>query len=334
MQSLFLAIAVLFALGASAVGLFAVGNRQWLWQDTFHIRVGFTQIRGVEPGTRVRVQGRDAGEVETVQLPDAPGNPVTVRLRLDGKLRSLIRADATAQIVTEGMVGGKVVEIDPGSTSAEPIENDALIASRTAPELTDLLGQVGKALDGVSNGSLAKLAKDDEAYQELLKTVKQAQGAISSLRQNADAMKAMPIVRSYVKDSSKELIRPECERHRSWFHESELFEPGRAILTADGKAKLDEVIPWFDSLKKKNSEVVVASFADPSTESEWAYGLTQKQSESVLAYLTNHHRVQKMGWFSKRKVTAVGCGASPSPVPEVPPLPAPRVELLVFVPPQ
>jgi hypothetical protein len=48
--------------------------------------------------------------------------------------------------------------------------------------------------------------------------------------------------------------------------------------------------------------------------------------------LKNQHSVQKMGWFSSRRVDAVGLGASPPPVPEKEPLPPARIEVLVFVP--
>jgi phospholipid/cholesterol/gamma-HCH transport system substrate-binding protein len=331
---LLLGVAIFLGLSVSAVGLFAVGNRQWLWQDTLRVQVGFPSIRGVEVGTRVRVLGRDAGEVESVELPAAPGGEVIVRLRLDRSLRGLIRADARAQIVAEGMVGGKVIEINPGSATSGPVADNGVIAAAPGADLTELLSQVGKIVEGLGNGSLGRLVKEDEAYQEAVKAMKQAQAALVSVKQNADAMKEMPLVRNYVKDAAKELIRPECDRHRQWFRESDLFEPGRAVLTPEGRGRLDELVPWLNGLKHKGSEVVVATFAHPSTEVDWARGLTQKQSESVVAYLKDQHRVQKMGWFSKRKVAALGCGAAESPVPENPPLPAPRIEVLVFLPPQ
>src|SRR5262249_59067430 len=109
-------------------------------------------------------------------------------------------------------------------------------------------------------------------------------------------------------------------------------ELGGAVLTVEGRKRLDELVPWLEGLKHKGSEVVVVAFAHPSVEGDWARGLTQKQSESVVAYLTDHHAVQKMGWFSKRKVLPLGCGTDSSPIPETPPLPVPRVEVLVFVP--
>jgi phospholipid/cholesterol/gamma-HCH transport system substrate-binding protein len=333
-QAVVLGVAVLTGLVLGAVGLFAVGSRQWLWQDTFHVRVGFARIHGVEPGTRVRILGREAGEVEAVDLPAAPSGEVMLRLRLDGRLRHLVRADASAQIVSEGMVGGKVVEINPGSDSAEPVANDAVIAARPTTELTDVLGQVSHALNGIGNGegSLGKLVKTDEAYQELVRLLRQGRGTMTSLQQNADAFKGLPLVRGYVKDPLRELVRPDCERNRKWFPESDLFEPGHAVLTAPGRKRLDDVVPWLDGLKHKGSEVVVAAFAHPTVDSDFARALTEKQSAAICDYLTEHHAVQKMGWFSRRRVVPVGCGTESFPTAEKESLPVPRVELLVFVP--
>ena len=51
-------------------------------------------VRGVEVGTRVRVQGIDAGEVESVEPPATPGGDVMLRMRLAGELRKLFAVAA------------------------------------------------------------------------------------------------------------------------------------------------------------------------------------------------------------------------------------------------
>ena len=352
-QALVLAATVLTGLALATAGLFAVGSRQWLWGDSFHVRVQFRQIRGVEPGTRVRVLGKEAGVVEEVRLPDTPSGEVTLRLRLDSReMRRLVRKDATAQIVAEGMVGGKVIEILPGSDAAGPVDDDAVIASQPTAELTDLLGEVGSALQGISNGkgSLGKLVNDPTLYQQGVKLLEdgqktmallqqvgvrvaeQSQGTMTALRQDADAIRAMPIIRGYVQDPHKLLVRPDCERNRRWFAEADLFEPGHAVLTSPGKKRLDDLVPWLEGLKHKGSEVVIVAYAAPAAKQDVARTLTQKQSEAVYDYLTGNHAVQKMGWFSRRKVTPVGMGTDPPPESDRDSLPPARVEVLVFVP--
>jgi phospholipid/cholesterol/gamma-HCH transport system substrate-binding protein len=347
-QAVILGISVLLAFGLGVFGLFAVGSRQWLWGDRFHVRVGFQQIQGVEVGTPVRILGRNAGEVESVDLPDTPTGPVMVRLRLDGKLRQLVRADATAQVVTEGMVGGKVVEVTPGTDAAAAVGEDALIKSVPGSDLAAVTRQVEAAvsqgkqalekidgiLGGVSkgDGSLGKLVKNDEAYAELVRSIRQVKGTMASLKENADALKQMPIVRGYVRDAQTLLVHPECVRHRTWFREADLFEPGQAILTAEGRRRLDALVPWIEGFnKEKGSDVVVAAYANADADPDFAQALTQKQSEAVSEYLVNQHHVHKLGWFSRRKVSPIGLGTSPPPTPEKEPLPAPRVEILAFV---
>src|ERR1700676_4449564 len=89
LQMLVLGTAVLIGLGLAGFVLSSVGNRQWLWSDTFHLLVGFRQIQGVEAGTRVRVLGRDAGEVEKILLPELPSGEIVLVLRLDDRVRLL-----------------------------------------------------------------------------------------------------------------------------------------------------------------------------------------------------------------------------------------------------
>jgi phospholipid/cholesterol/gamma-HCH transport system substrate-binding protein len=325
---------VLAALVLGIVGLFAVGSRHWPWNEPFAVRTGFPRIAGVEKGTRVRVQGVDAGEVERVDFPDQLGGNVILRLRLDRKMRGLIRADATAQIVGEGLVGGKVVEIDPGR-AAEPLVENALIASKPTPELTDVLAQVNAALKDIrdSEGTLSKLVKDPEAYAALLSLLQQSHDTMRTIQQDADAIKRLPLVGGYVEDPTALLVRPGCERNRQVFAESELFEPGRATLTAQGKQRLDDLAPWLAGLKHKGSEVVVVAYADPKGQrGSHIQMLTRQQSEAVCAYLKGQHAIQKMGWFSSRKVTPLGMGTNPPPAPEKDRLPPARVEVVVFVP--
>ena len=334
-QAVLLGFVALLGLGLAATGVFAVGNGQWLWSDTFHVTVGFPEIRGVEAGTEVRVQGIKAGLVEAIEAPSGPRGNVVLHLKLAGHLRHLIRADARVQIVGEGMIGGKVLEIDPGTAAAQPVADDAQLTSKPSVELADVLVQVNMALDDIrqGQGTLGKLLKDPQAYSDLLALLQQSKGTMATFQQDAEALKSMPLVRNYIEDPEALLVRPNCERNRQVFLESDLFEPGRAVLTTDGRRRLDELAPWLAGLKQKGSEVVVVAYADSRTPSaSVARTLTKKQSEAVCDYLKGQHAVQKMGWFSSRKVAALGLGTSPPPMPEKEPLPSGRIEVLVFVP--
>jgi phospholipid/cholesterol/gamma-HCH transport system substrate-binding protein len=350
LQALALGAIVLAALLLGVAGVFSVGSRGWYGKDALHVRSGFKEIRGVEVGTRVRIQGIDAGEVVQILPPDSPDGNVILRLRLKGDYRHLVRGGSEVQILSEGMIGGKVVEIrpprkKPGESAPDMTAavEDAMLASAPSSELSDVLGEVGSALKGIQTGegTLGKLAKDPRAYEALVgliqnstDAVDRSKDAMAAIQRDAEALKKVPIIGGYVEDPVALLVRGNCERNRRTFSESELFESGRAVLTAKGREKLDELGPWLSGLKHKGSEIVVVAYADPTikAEAKTALNVTRQQSEAVVDYLKKQHSAHKLGWFSSRKVVALGQGVNAPPVPEREPLPPARVEVVVFVP--
>src|SRR5262245_17827465 len=176
------------ALGVmTGFGVGQVARRQWRTQKTFSVRAEFGVINGLDVGDRVRVQGIDAGVVEAVAPPRVPGQPVTLVFRIDERLRPLVRSNAVARIVSEGVVGAKVVEIVPGRPDAPPVAPGGAIATEQPTEMVDLLRQASASLrrvDAVAaaaerslgdvqavaasirrgEGSLGRLVHDDEAY--------------------------------------------------------------------------------------------------------------------------------------------------------------------------
>ena len=82
---------VLAVLALAGFGITQVARRQWRTQKTFHVRADFPTIGGVGAGQRVRIQGVDAGVVESIVPPTVPGKPVRLVFRIDEKLRPLVQ---------------------------------------------------------------------------------------------------------------------------------------------------------------------------------------------------------------------------------------------------
>lgn len=339
-----------------------VAGRQWRVQRTFPVRAEFATIGGVEVGSRVRVQGMDAGVIEAVVPPAAPGGTVGLVFRVDERLRGLVRSDAAARIVTEGVVGAKVVEIIPGRPDAPPLRRDGRIASEAPIELNDLLKKARASLariDAVADaaerglgeinaiaatvrkgeGSLGKLVQEDEAYRKLVNLSERGERTLGDLEDNLAALKQTWPLSRYFRDRAffdrdRVLFRPNAERDSRTLRQDELFEPGRAVLTVPGRRKLDEVGAWFKKVKRPASEVVIAAFTDDPRDPDLAQILTQEQADAVRKYLASKHAIDSAGWFSARKVAAVGFGtdAPRAGSDSGSTLPARRVEIILFTP--
>ena len=352
---------VLAVLALAVVGLRQISGRNWGWQPTFRVQAGFPTIGGIEVGAKVRVQGIDAGVVEAITPPSLPGRPVILRFRLYERLRPLVRVDATARIVPSSLVGAKVVEIVPGSVEAAVVADGGSIAVESPLELVDLMKQASASLrrvDAVAQaaergllevnaiaasiregkGSLGKFVKDDEAYQKMMALGDHGTKAIDDLDQNLAALKrTWPLSRYFddkgFYDRDRVLFKPGSERESRTLSADDLFEPGRSVLTAGGRKRLDDMAAWFTKTMRPRSEVVIAAFTNDGRDQELSQILTQEQADAVRKYLVARHQIDSSGWFSSRKVAAVGFGSqAPRSSPGDPSDPPRRVEVIVFTP--
>ena len=342
-------------------GVQRVHQREWNSQPTFRVLSGFQTIGGVEVGSKIRIQGIDAGLVEAISPPTVPGRPVLVTLRIDERLRSLVRSDTTAKIVLQGVIGSKVIELVPGRPDAPPLAASALLPAENPIELADLVNEAAATLKRVDiaarsaeqgmneiasvasairagKGTLGKLASDDEVYQKIVTMSDRGTKTIDDLGENLAALKrTWPLSRYFdgkgFYDRDNILFKPGSERASRTLSADDLFRPGQAILTDRGCKRLDEVGAWFQKAKQTKSEVVIAAFTDDAQGADLARILTQEQADSVRNYLVSKHAINASGWFGSRKVAAVGFGAqAPQVAANDPAVPARRVEVILFTP--
>jgi phospholipid/cholesterol/gamma-HCH transport system substrate-binding protein len=342
-QAVLLGLIVLTGLALAAGGLFLIGGREWYGADVFHVRAGFHEIRGVEVGTRVRLKGMDAGEVETVLPPERLDDPVVLRLKLKGEYRRLLRSDAVVRIENDGLVGGKVLEIKSARTPSTAATGDFVAEDQLLQgDSSDLMEDVAAAINSIreGKGSLGKFITDTRAHDAFVdmvhqgtKTLAKSEETATTLQQDADALKRVPVLGAYIEDPTALLQRYKGDRQRRIYNAADLFEPGRAVLSEQGRQHLDGLAPWLRTMKRPGSDVVIVAYADPhSVNPQAAHALTRQESETVCDYLKTKQGVQKIGWFSSRKVTPLGLGVEPPPTPEAEPLPPDRVEIQIFTP--
>ncbi len=372
-RSLLLGGITLAGLILATLGLFAIGQKQQIWQRHFTVVVQMPNAGGIDVGTRVRIQGIQAGQVEKVQLPQERGGPVLLHLSLEERFRGLLGADARAEIQSEGLIGGKVLEIHPGSASAGVLSPSTIIPGQVDPLMENLRGLAQKSqgvlhdmqelaqqlrrLSQRSESLVEDLRKLSERTQsalaeaenlmrevrtgqgplgsEIVTSIKQLQSTGASIQFSLEALKQMPVVGRYLDVSTRLLIRPNYEKHMIQFKEEDLFPPGRALFTPDGLGRLDQ---WakteLQRFKQKGSEIVIVAYQQGAQDPQAAEVLTQRQAEAVRTYLIDHHKIDKLGWFTWRTVQALGMGTKlPPGEPISPPPPNNRLEIIVFVPP-
>jgi hypothetical protein len=128
-------IFVAFALAALSIGIFLIGNKEFLFTPTYVLKTDFQNVGGLDKGAEVRVGGIHEGTVSRIDLPAEPGGKVTVEMKLHTATENLIRKDSLASIKTEGLLGDKYVEISFGTEKAASLGNNDEVAGEVPVDL-------------------------------------------------------------------------------------------------------------------------------------------------------------------------------------------------------
>ena len=98
---------VVLALLCLSVGIFLIGNKEFLFSPTYRLKTDFQNVGGLNNGAEVRVGGIHEGTISRVDLPTEPGGKVTIVMKLHSSTQNVIRKDSIASIKTEGLLGNK-----------------------------------------------------------------------------------------------------------------------------------------------------------------------------------------------------------------------------------
>jgi phospholipid/cholesterol/gamma-HCH transport system substrate-binding protein len=104
-------------------------------------------VNGLAPGTQVRVEGFDAGQIKSIALPDRPSGKFRVRLEIIEKLHKLVREDSVATVETDGVVGDKFLLIHHGSDGSPEAKNGSTIPSKEPIGLSAVMAEVSGVID-------------------------------------------------------------------------------------------------------------------------------------------------------------------------------------------
>jgi phospholipid/cholesterol/gamma-HCH transport system substrate-binding protein len=132
------------------IGLFLIGDRRLMFAERFYVQSEFEGLAGLQAGAPVRVSGMNAGEVIAIAIPTSPAGRFRVRMRVREELHPLVRTNSVASIQTDGIVGNRIVQIEPGSETHPPVANEGLIVGQEPFDFADLLARGRDTIDNVN----------------------------------------------------------------------------------------------------------------------------------------------------------------------------------------
>jgi phospholipid/cholesterol/gamma-HCH transport system substrate-binding protein len=170
--------------------IFLIGSKQNMFGDTFMIYGTFNNVSGLNVGNNIRFSGINVGTVEQITI--ISDTVIRVDMRMKGKIKPFLKADAIATIGSDGLMGDKLVFIKSGSPqvstlltagsqirTANPIDMEKVMSNFTNVATnaniitTELAGMAIQIRKG--NGTISKLLYTDDLSRSLEGTASNAE---------------------------------------------------------------------------------------------------------------------------------------------------------------
>lgn len=116
--------------------LYMIGRNQHLFKPTFSLKAVVDNVNGLLPGNNVRFKGINVGTVKSIDMIN--DTAIYINMVINNNMKPYIKKNALTSIGTDGLMGNKLIQINPQEGIAESVEEGDVIYSQS-PVGTDEL---------------------------------------------------------------------------------------------------------------------------------------------------------------------------------------------------
>ncbi|HEX6133194.1 MAG TPA: MlaD family protein [Longimicrobiales bacterium] len=192
---------VLISLLLLGYGVYRVGQVFDIFASRYELSTLVPSALGLRPGAPVTLAGQRIGQVRAIEfIPierKTGGNNLRVVIAVAHEVQDQIRADSRAFLRTQGLLGDKFVDIEPGSSGARILQPGDTLAAGESLDIDQFLTMAAGALDqatgivanlqdltgGLSRGegTMGALLQDDQLYANLNAATFEMRGVLAEI---------------------------------------------------------------------------------------------------------------------------------------------------------
>jgi len=117
--------------------LYMIGKDRNMFGNTFVLRTRFENVQGLVPGNNVRYAGIEVGTVRRMDI--LSDTLIEVQMVIQNRMKYFIKKNAITSIGTDGLMGNKVINIEPAGREAMAVQEEDILASRRAVNTDEML---------------------------------------------------------------------------------------------------------------------------------------------------------------------------------------------------
>ncbi len=224
-NTLVLGVFVTIGMILLVVAVYFIGSKRNLFSSTFHVYAAFSDVNGLQKGDNVRFRGITVGSVKSITV--SSDSIIKVEMIVEQNMKQFIKRKALASIVTDGLMGNKIVIIrNIDSSSTVIAENDTLKTMHPI-DLEDVTRKLRASNDNIVNitsnlsnitdkinkgkGPLGVLLMDTvlaknikESVRHIKESAKNIRKGSANINQETEALKHNFLFRRFFKKLEKE----------------------------------------------------------------------------------------------------------------------------------
>ena len=217
-----------------------------LFSNNYKYYAYYDQVGGIQTASHVMIYGVKVGSVTKVTLDEDPSKGVELELSIDRRYR--IPADSKAKIFSNGVMGGKAVDIVMGS-SPEYIEDGGTLASEVGVDIIDMAGSELEFFKGKITEVVGSLTTTLNGINSLLEDNSKN---LNSIVANVDGITA----------STDEILRDQKTHLKEAIASLNLF----AQSLGDNTEHIDSIMSNLDAFSAQLAEADLVSEVESTVE--------------------------------------------------------------------
>lgn len=157
---------VLAGLVIIAAVVFLIGQERQMFAAKVTYKAVFENVEGLQRGSPIRMGGLDVGVVDSVGYSSNANDPklyVTLKIVSDEARR--IRTDGAASIEGKGLLGDKMVTIEPGTLASPRLPPGGTIPTKQSKDLNQAISRLG-SITGKVEHVLSNLEQTTSAFAD------------------------------------------------------------------------------------------------------------------------------------------------------------------------
>jgi phospholipid/cholesterol/gamma-HCH transport system substrate-binding protein len=185
-KKLIIAVFIVTGLVLFLVAIFVIGSKQNMFTSTMKVNAAFETVSGLLEGSTVRFNGISVGTVDKINI--ISGNKVVVEMIIVSSVRKFIKRDSQVKIISEGLIGNKIIDITPGGQDVPSVDEGGWLVSIKPVEAEDIMKSLKETGENASivtkdlasivakvnggEGTLGQLINNNSLYNGVDSTLK------------------------------------------------------------------------------------------------------------------------------------------------------------------